>query len=249
VNVRVLDNDSDPDGASLTVIGASTTNGTAVVNSGRVRFTPSLNFSGTVVFSYTVSDGTASATGNVTVTVTPVNDAPVANNDAYTTSEDMTLIVPSVGVLSNGDPVAGVLANDTDAEGDTLTAVIVSDTTHGTLSLNSDGSFIYTPDADYYGLDNFTYSAVDGSDTGNVATVNINITPVSDPLRFASQQMTANGFELQVAGDASAYVISVSSNLQDWTPIFTNAAPTGPIVYTDTAAHDYPSRFYRVDAQ
>jgi hypothetical protein len=125
----------------------------------------------------------------------------------------------------------------------------MSGVNHGTLTLNSDGSFIYVPNADYNGPDSFTYRASDGSVTGNVATVNINVTPVSDPLRFASQQMTATGFELRVAGDTSAYVISASSNLRDWTPIFTNAAPSGPIVYTDTTAQNFPLRYYRVDTR
>ena|SRR5688572_27088368 len=112
-----------------------------------------------------------------------------------------------------------------------------------------DGSFTYTPAPDYSGLDSFTYQATDGAALGNIATVTINVTPISGPPRITSQQMTANGFELYVAGSASAYVISASGNLNEWTPIFTNSSPTGPIVYTDTAAHNYPSRFYRVGAR
>jgi len=253
VNVRVLDNDSDPDGDPLTVIAAYTTNGTAFVNNsgngGRVRFTPSPNFYGTVVFRYTVSDGTLSSTGNVTITVTPVNDAPVANDDTYTCPEGTTLIVPVVGLLSAGASGAGVLANDTDVEGDPLTAVLASSVSHGTLVFNSDGSFTYAPAANYNGIDNFTYRASDGSAMGNVATVTINVPPVREPLRITSLQMTPSGFELQVAGNAAPYVISASTNLQDWTPVFTNAAPSGILVYTDTSAQNYPSRFYRVDTR
>lgn len=252
VNIRVLSNDSDLEGLALTITGAFTTNGTTVVNNGgnaRVRYTPAPDYCGTVVFSYTISDGMLSSTGSVTVTVTPVNDAPVANNDTYTTPEDMTLIVPVAGMLSNGTLGAGVLANDTDVEGDTLTAVIVSPASHGTLSLNPNGSFTYMPEADFNGTDSFTYRAVDGFSTGNVATVTINVTPVSDPLRITSQRMTTGGFELQVAGDAAPYVISASSSLLNWTPIFTNAAPSGVLAYTDTTAQNYPSRFYRVDVR
>jgi len=253
VNVRVLDNDNDLDGDSLTVIAAYTTNGNAIVtnsgNGGRVRFTPAPNYCGTVVFSYTVSDGTLFSTASVTVTVTPVNDAPVANDDTYTVPEDMRLIIPVVGVLTNGDSGAGVLANDMDVEGDALTAAVVSPVSHGTLALNSDGSFAYTPAPDYNGPDSFTYLARDGSSVGNVATVTINVTPVSDQLRFVSMQMTPSGFELQVAGDAVPYVISASSNLKEWTPIFTNAIPSRTLVYTDTAAQNHPSRFYRVDTR
>jgi VCBS repeat-containing protein len=242
VTIPVLANDSDAEGTPLTITSTSTTNGTAIISGNNIVFTPATNFNGIVVFTYAVSDGTNSDTARVTVTVVPVNDAPpVANSDTYTSPEDTTLTVPAPG--------AGILANDTDVDGNTLTAVLVSDVNHGTLALNADGSFTYTPVADYNGPDSFTYRAVDGSATGNVATVTINVTPVSDPLKFTSQQMTTTGFELHVAGDVSAYVISASSNLRDWTPIFTNAAPTGPIVYTDTEAHNYPARFYRADTR
>src|SRR2546427_4283438 len=89
-----------------------------------------LNFNGTDSFTYKASDGQAqSGVATVTITVTPVNDAPVAaNDDTYTTPEDTQLTVSAPGVL----------ANDTDADGDTLTAVLVSGPSHGTLTLNAD---------------------------------------------------------------------------------------------------------------
>ena len=88
----------------------------------------------------------------VTITVTPVNDAPVAADDGYATDEDTPLTVAAPGVL----------ANDTDVDGETLTAVLVAGPTHGTLTLNADGSFTYTPAANYNGTDSFTYRANDG---------------------------------------------------------------------------------------
>lgn len=164
----------------------------------------------------------------------------MANNDTYTTSEDVPLTIPT----------AGILANDTDVDGDAMKAVIVSDVTHGTLSLNSDGSFTYMPHADYSGPDSFTYRAADGSATGNVATVTINVTPVSDPLKLTSQQMTANGFKLQVSGpDSSTYVISASTNLTDWTPIFTNYTALGNMTFTDPSVTNNPIRFYRAETR
>ncbi len=68
---------------------------------------------------------------------------------------------------------AGVLGNDSDVDGDSLTAVLVSGPAHGTLTLNADGSFTYTPDANYHGSDSFTYKANDGSLDSNVATVSL----------------------------------------------------------------------------
>src|SRR5206468_4531191 len=104
-------------------------------------------------FTYRATDGQAtSAVATVSITVTPVNDAPIANNDSYTNAEDTVLSIP----------LPGVLGNDTDVDGDTLTAVLASNPTHGTLMLNPNGSFIYTPATNYNGPDSFTYRAPDG---------------------------------------------------------------------------------------
>ena len=102
-----------------------------------------------------------------TVDPTPQNQAPVADNDSYTTDEDTDL---SVGAAE------GVLANDTDAdEGDTLTATLVDDAQNGSLTLNDDGSFSYTPAAGFTGEDTFTYRATDGTDESGLATVTITV--------------------------------------------------------------------------
>jgi VCBS repeat-containing protein len=98
------------------------------------------------------------------------NSPPVASDDAYGMDED--------GYLSVGAP--GVLANDADADEDPLSAVLVSGTSHGALSLNANGSFSYTPDANYNGMDSFTYKANDGKADSNTATVTITINPVND---------------------------------------------------------------------
>src|SRR5439155_2273902 len=100
---------------------------------------------GTDQFTYQASDGpNSSNVATVTLTVNAVNDAPVAVPDSYTTPEDTALTVSAPGVLGN----------DTDVEGDALTAVLVSGPSHGTLTLNADGSFTYTPASNY----NETYS-------------------------------------------------------------------------------------------
>ena len=94
-----------------------------------------------------------------------VNDAPTANDDAYTTDENTPLTVSAPGVLDN----------DSDVENDPFTAVLDDDVDHGTLTLNADGSFEYTPDPCFAGTDTFTYHATDGSDDSNVATVTITV--------------------------------------------------------------------------
>jgi len=95
---------------------------------------------------------------------------PAAADDSYTVAEDGTLNTPAPGVLSN----------DTDADNDALTAAIVGSPAHGSVTLNADGSFVYTPAADYFGPDSFTYKANDGAIDTSVATVSIIVTPVND---------------------------------------------------------------------
>jgi hypothetical protein len=102
----------------------------------------------------------------VTITVNAVNDAPAATDDLYTTSAGVPLAVAGLGVLGN----------DTDVDGDALGAVLVSGPANGTLTLNADGSFVYTPAAGFTGTDSFTYRASDGS-LDDVATVTIRVNP------------------------------------------------------------------------
>src|SRR5207245_725233 len=139
---------------------------------GSLVYMPALNFNGTDSFTYKASDGQAqSGVATVTITVTPLNDAPVAaNDDTYTTPEDTQLTVSAPGVL----------ANDSDVDGDPLSAILVSNPTHGTLTLNSDGSFSYMPALNFNGTDSFTYKASDGQAQSGVATVTITVTPVND---------------------------------------------------------------------
>ncbi|MEA2422358.1 MAG: large repetitive protein, partial [Thermoleophilaceae bacterium] len=98
------------------------------------------------------------------------NQAPVANDDTGSTSEDTQLNVSAPGVLTN----------DTDQNGDTLTATMVTGPSHGNLTFNSNGSYSYTPAANYNGPDSFTYKANDGAADSNIATVNITVTAVND---------------------------------------------------------------------
>src|SRR5207253_5080182 len=100
---------------------------------------------------------TDSNTATVTLTVTAVNDAPSATADGYTTSEDTPLTVAA----------AGILAIDIDIEGNSLTAVLVNGPTSGSLTLNANGSFTYTPSANFNGTDSFTYQTNDGTSNSN----------------------------------------------------------------------------------
>jgi len=130
---------------------------------------------GSATVTVTATDtATASVPDTFNVTVTPINDAPVAANDAYEVQQDNALNVV--------DPANGVLANDTDVENNALSAVLVSDVSKGLLNLNTDGSFDYTPDGGFSGSDSFTYTAKDGQLDSNTATVTITVTPDAQPL-------------------------------------------------------------------
>lgn len=111
-----------------------------------------------------------SSVATVLVTIAPVNDAPVAADDAYDVDENCALTTTVVN---------GVLSNDADPEGAMLTAILITAPSHGALTLNPDGSFAYTPEANYDGTDTFTYQAYDGEKNSNVATVHITINPIS----------------------------------------------------------------------
>jgi VCBS repeat-containing protein len=94
---------------------------------------------------------------------------PIANNDSYSTTQGMALSIAAPGVLGN----------DTSPSGSPLTAIKVTDPANGTLTLNADGSFVYTPNSTFTGTDSFTYKASDGVSTSNVATVTITVTSAS----------------------------------------------------------------------
>ncbi|MFW9884137.1 MAG: Ig-like domain-containing protein, partial [Candidatus Thorarchaeota archaeon] len=169
----VLANDYDVDGDALEAYWTELpTNGDLHFNlDGSFTYTPNPNFWGTDFFTYLVYDGIdASEFATVTITVNAVNDAPIADDDDYSTNEDTPLIVPYPGVL-NGD---------IDVENDPLTTALITGPVHGVLILNSDGSFDYIPDANFFGTDTFTYVASDGALESNVATVTIEVVPIND---------------------------------------------------------------------
>lgn len=171
----VLGNDADVDSPTLTAVRvALPAHGTLSFSAnGAFTYTPAPNYFGPDSFTYYATDGSAnSSTITVTITVTnnPINDGPIANSDSYSTAEDTVLNVAAPGVLGN----------DTDVDNDPLTAISASDPPHGTVTLNANGSFQYTPDLNYFGPDSFTYQAQDPSLATSTATVTINVTPVND---------------------------------------------------------------------
>ncbi len=173
VFIDVLANDSDPNGDTLTVVEVSApAHGTAVVAAaaaGTVEYTPEADFHGTDRFTYVVGDGSGlTARAAVEVTVLPVNDPPLAVDDAAETVEGTAVFID-------------VLANDSDPNGDTLTVVEVSAPAHGTAVAAAAGTVEYTPEADFHGTDRFTYVVGDGSGLTARAAVEVTVLPVNDP--------------------------------------------------------------------
>ena len=173
VTISVLANDTDADvpAQPLTVTAVTQgVNGALVTTNGTtVTYKPALNFNGADSFTYTVSDGqtptAGTASGTVNVTVTAVNDAPVAVANVYAVNKQTIFTVPAPGVL----------LNDSDVDGNPLTAVQRSNPS-GTVSLNANGSFTYTTTAGYVGTRVFKYRANDGS----LNSADVNVTLVKD---------------------------------------------------------------------
>ncbi len=169
----VLGNDTDPNGDVLAVrLATGPAHGTLILNAdGSFLYTPAADYFGTDTFTYIVNDGFGdSLPGTVFLTITGVNDAPIAVADRYTMAEDAVLVTTG----------GGVFANDIDVDGDPLTAVRVLDPLHGTLVLNANGDFTYTPALNYFGDDVFTYFVSDGLLNSATVTVNLTITAVND---------------------------------------------------------------------
>ncbi len=145
--------------------GAASASGTG--GSKAIAYTPTLNFNGADTFTVAVSDGSLTDTATVSVTVTPVNDAPVAIGDTITTTEDLAVTISP-------------LLNDTDVEGDTLNVVLVGSPAHGQSSIvNLQSQIIYTPTLNFVGTEVFLYSVSDGQLAG-FGVITVTVEPVND---------------------------------------------------------------------
>ncbi|MHA2779983.1 cadherin-like domain-containing protein, partial [Vibrio campbellii] len=168
ITIDVLPNDTDVDGDTLTIVNASVPadQGTVEIVDGKLVFTPAENFNGEATISYTVSDGALEDSAEVSVTVNPVNDAPVANDDSAVTDEDTPVTID-------------VLTNDTDVDGDTLTIVNASvPADQGTVEI-VDGKLIFTPAENFNGEATISYTVSDGA-LEDEAQVSVTVNPIND---------------------------------------------------------------------
>ncbi|WP_347330753.1 tandem-95 repeat protein, partial [Marinimicrobium locisalis] len=238
IDITVLNNDTDPDSdlnAASVQVGTPSANGSTSVDtgSGVITYTPAANFAGSDTFTYTVDDvhGGSSNEATVTITVNNVNDPPTANDDTASTPED--------------NPVSiDVAADDTDIDGgdsvDPNTIVITSAPTNGSAELVS-GEVLYTPDLNFNGTDQFTYTIEDqNGGLSNAATVIINVTGVND-LPTANDDtasvdednpvdidVTANDSDID--GSVDATTVQVLDNVANGTLAVDDT--TGMVTYT-----------------
>ena len=228
-NTDVIANDTDVEDDTLTLTAVSTDGtGTVAVNSDglSVDYTPAANFNGTETITYTVSDGALSANGTFTITVTAVNDAPVAVANTLTVDEDSS--------ISNTD----VIANDTDVEDDTLTLTAVSTDGTGTVAVNADGvSVDYTPAADFNGTETITYTVSDGTDTSE-GTFTITVTAVNDAPVAVANTLTVD----EDSSISNTDVIANDTDVEDDTLTLTAVSTDGTgtvAVNSDGLSVDY----------
>ncbi|WP_043852773.1 tandem-95 repeat protein [Vibrio parahaemolyticus] len=168
VTIDVLVNDSDVEGDALSIQSASVPKeqGTVEVVDGKLVFTPAENFNGEATISYIVTDGDLTDEAKVTVTVTPVNDSPVAVDDTTSIQEDTAVTID-------------VLTNDTDVDGDKLSIESASvPKEQGTVEV-VDGKLVFTPAENFNGDAEITYTVTDGELTDE-AKVTVTVNPVND---------------------------------------------------------------------
>ena len=173
--ITVLGNDTDVDLDGLSVTAKTDpAHGVLTLTSGVLSYTPTLNYHGPDSFTYTISDGTLTDVGTVNLTVTAVNDVPVAADDSATIARDAAATV------------IGVLANDTDADADPLLITAKTNGTKGSVVITGvvtggGTGLTYDPFTGYNGADTFTYTISDGHGGTATATVAINITGANRP--------------------------------------------------------------------
>ncbi|MDF4980498.1 tandem-95 repeat protein [Vibrio parahaemolyticus] len=168
VTIDVLVNDSDVEGDVLSIQSASVPSeqGSVDIVDGKLVFTPAENFNGEATITYIVTDGDLTDEANVTVTVTPVNDSPVAVDDTVSTQEDTVVIID-------------VLPNDSDVDGDKLSIQSASvPKEQGTVEV-VDGKLVFTPAENFNGDAEITYTVTDGQLTDE-AKVTVTVNPVND---------------------------------------------------------------------
>ncbi|MBI1194089.1 MAG: tandem-95 repeat protein, partial [Bacteroidetes bacterium] len=197
VSGNVASNDSDVDGPSvdITLLSGPANGLFALGADGSYTYTPNADFVGTDTVSYSYCDlGTPNLcdVAVLVITITAVNDAPVAVDDVITLDED-------------GSVSGSVATNDSDTDGPSVIITTVSGPSNGSLTLNADGSFTYTPDPDFFGTDTVTYSYCDGGlpNLCDTAILVITVNPINDA-PVAVDDVASTPEETAVSGNVAS---------------------------------------------
>jgi len=172
IDVVANDTDVDPDPSPVQSVTQGTNGSVTINENGTVTYTPNANFHGSDSFTYTNAEGN---TATVNVTVNAVEDETIVVNDTVTTDEDNAVTID-------------VVANDTDVDSDPSPVQSVTQGTNGTVSINENGTVTYTPNANFHGLDSFTYTNA----KGNTATVNVTVNAVEDDTVVVNDTVTTD---------------------------------------------------------
>ncbi|WP_230970026.1 Ig-like domain-containing protein [Nitrogeniibacter aestuarii] len=225
------------DGGNVWALVSGPSNGTVVVNAdGTFTYTPNPDYNGTDSFEYSITDIDGdTTTATATITIDPVNDVPVAADDAYTTDED----VPVSGDLSGNDTPS--------ADGGNVWA-LVSGPSNGTVVVNADGTFTYTPNPDYNGTDSFEYSITDIDGDTTTATATITIDPVNDVPVAVDDNYTVDE-DAVLNGDLSGNDTPSTDGGNVWSLVSgpgngtVTVNPDGTFTYTPNADYNGPDSF------
>ncbi|MCL4641705.1 MAG: Ig-like domain-containing protein, partial [Olivibacter sp.] len=196
---NVLTNDTDPEGNVLTVsLVTAPVNGTVVLNAnGSFTYTPNTNFVGLDSLNYQVCDNGSPSlcdTATVKFTVNSTNDAPVAVDDEI--------------IVTENEPATGnVLTNDNDPDGNALTASLVTAPVNGTVVLNADGSFTYTPNSDFFGQDSVIYQVCDNGSPSLCDTATLRIAVTAGSPRINMVNTTASNGLYKLGDEISIVVV------------------------------------------
>ena len=214
----VLGNDTDPDAVPgelfATLVAAPVHGILALASNGSFTYEPISEFAGQDGFEYAVKDlAGGRGTARVTLTVAPVDDPPIARDNAYATAEDYPLSIP----------VPGVLSNDTDIDSSSLQAFLLAPPTHGTVTLHPSGAFDYTPNPGFSGWDSFTSEVRDASNA-SAAEVRILVMRTNDaPVAADDASATTEDTPLDIAAPGV-----LSNDRDEDSPVLSSAVLSPP---------------------
>ena len=208
VEIRLMGSDPDSDPLAYNMVTAPS-HGSLKGTAPNLTYTPNPNFNGSDSFTFKVNDSAGdSVPATVSIMVSSVNDPPMANDDTATTQEDTPVVT------------IDVLANDTDVDNvgrylylDTFSLTTVSQGTNGSVTINSDSTLSYSPQANFYGSDTFTYTISDNKGLTDTAKVNVTVNMVNDAPRFTSAPVTTATVGALYAYDVNAVDPDVGDTL------------------------------------